>query len=401
MIALSRNNYEIFFLDYLEGTLKPDQVADLILFMEQNPDLKEEFNHLELVYLTPDNNIQFENKQRLKKNIIVSVGVINHTNYHDYFIADLEGDLPKTDTLILHKFLAANPFLKPDFETYKKTVFIPDDTIVYRSKKHLKKNIIHWNRILYYSTGIAAAIVILLWLFAPSAFIMQKNQVLTESTEPGTKITETPSAVKPKPQIEIVESQEGGIQSTDVTNDESFPEEISNTKTEQVFIHPDQSHVELIAGEMVVINRLPGLHKKNKFKLVPDNEIENGGIILREGKYHSDIQANTANAGEQMADDYIQAKQNNFKSLVGFAYAKIKNIFKKENEDTPNEAQFSLWSLADLGMYGISQATNGKLKLNRVEDENGHLIAYALVSDNLEISKIISLKSGKKNKELD
>ncbi len=399
-MALSRNNYEIFFLDYLEGTLKPDQVADLILFMEQNPDLKEEFNHLELVYLTPDNTIKFENKQRLKKNIIVSVGEINHTNYQDYFIADLEGDLSKTDTLILHKFLAANPFLKPEVEAYKKTVLIPEETIVYKSKNRLKKNIIHWNRILYYSAGIAAAIVILLWLFAPSAFIMQKNQMLTESTEPGRKITETPSAVKPKPQIEIVESQKSGIQSKPVTNNDNS-QKISNSQTKQVIIHPDQSHDKRLAEEMVVINRLPGLHKKNKFKLVPDNEIEDAGIIFREGEYHSNIQANTANSGEQMANDYIQAKQNNFKSLVGFAYAKIKTIFKKENEDTPNETQFSLWSLADLGMYGISQATNGKLKLNRVEDENGHLIAYALISDNLEISKIISLRSGKKNKDLD
>ena len=400
MMALSRNNYEIFFLDYLEGTLKPDQVADLILFMEQNPDLKEEFNHLEIVYLTPDNTIQFENKQRLKKNIIVSVGEINHTNYHDYFIADLEGDLSKTDTLILHKFLAANPFLEPDVEAYKKTVLIPEETIVYKSKNRLKKNIIHWNRILYYSTGIAAAIIILLWLYRPPAFFMQRNQGLTESIQPGQKITETPSVIKSKPQIEIIESQEDGIRSKLVTNNDNSPK-ISNTETEQVFIHPDQSHDELLVEKVVVINRLPGLHKKNKVKLVPDNEIDNAGIILREGKYHSAIQANTTNAGEQMADDYKQAKQNNFKSLVGFAYAKIKTIFKKENEGIPNETQFSLWSLADLGMYGISQATNGKLKLNRVEDENGHLIAYALMSDNLEISKIISLRSGKKNKDLD
>ncbi|MCK5838850.1 MAG: hypothetical protein KAG99_03330, partial [Bacteroidales bacterium] len=177
MTALSRDNYEIFFLDYLEGTLKPDQVADLILFMEQNPDLKEEFNQLELVYLTPDNDIQFENKQRLKKNIFVSVGEINQTNYQDYFIADLEGDLAETDIIMLQKFLEANPFLKPDFEAYKKTILIPDNTIVYKSKKYLKKNIIRWNRILYYSTGVAAAIVILLWLVVPSALITQENQM--------------------------------------------------------------------------------------------------------------------------------------------------------------------------------------------------------------------------------
>ena len=400
MIALSRDNYEIFFLDYLEGTLKPDQVADLILFMEQNPDLKEEFNHLELVYLTPDYTIQFKNKQHLKKNIVVSVSEINHTNYQDYFIADLEGDLSKTDTLTLQKFLAANPILKSDFEAYKKTVFIPDDTIVYKSKKHLKKNIILWNRILYYSTGIAAAIVILLWLFAPSAFIMQKNQMLTESTEPGRKITETPSAVKPRPQLEIVESQKSGIQSKPVTNNDNSPQ-ISSSQAKQVIIHPDQSHDERLAEKMVVINRLPGLHKKNKFVLVLDNEIENVGIILRNGKYNSRIQANTINTREQLADNYIQAKQSNLKSLVGFAYAKIKNIFKKENEDTHNKTGFSLWALADLGMYGISQATNGNLILDRVEDENGHLIAYALVSDNLEISKIIPIKSDKKNQKFD
>ena len=41
---LSRSNYEIYFLDYYEGNLTESQRRELMSFLEQNPDLKEEFD---------------------------------------------------------------------------------------------------------------------------------------------------------------------------------------------------------------------------------------------------------------------------------------------------------------------------------------------------------------------
>ena len=40
---IDKNNYEAFFLDYHEGNLSPQEVADLYLFLSQYPELKKEF----------------------------------------------------------------------------------------------------------------------------------------------------------------------------------------------------------------------------------------------------------------------------------------------------------------------------------------------------------------------
>jgi hypothetical protein len=42
-MKISRQNYEQYFVDYLDGKLNDEQVGVLMSFLEFNPDLKEEF----------------------------------------------------------------------------------------------------------------------------------------------------------------------------------------------------------------------------------------------------------------------------------------------------------------------------------------------------------------------
>ena len=53
MEKITRNNYEVFFLDYHEGLLSGEQMAEVILFLEKNEDLMEEFYSFENVSLDP------------------------------------------------------------------------------------------------------------------------------------------------------------------------------------------------------------------------------------------------------------------------------------------------------------------------------------------------------------
>ena len=41
-MKINRNNYEVFFMDYLDGNLDESVVNDFIEFLQKNPDLKEE-----------------------------------------------------------------------------------------------------------------------------------------------------------------------------------------------------------------------------------------------------------------------------------------------------------------------------------------------------------------------
>ena len=67
-MKINRNNYESFFLDYLEGNLSKADVAMVEKFISLNPDLKEELRNFEIIDLNPDKE-EFTGKKELKKSL--------------------------------------------------------------------------------------------------------------------------------------------------------------------------------------------------------------------------------------------------------------------------------------------------------------------------------------------
>ena len=138
-MEINRNNYEIFFIDYFDGNLNTEEVADLLLFLEQNLDLKEEFDGLNEVSIPDDEYITYDFKDSLKKNVESCTPKITTENYEDYFIASLEGDLLKKDKKELVNFLLKNPELSKEFKLFKNTFLECDPKIEFADKDGLKK----------------------------------------------------------------------------------------------------------------------------------------------------------------------------------------------------------------------------------------------------------------------
>jgi len=61
---LNRNNYEAYFIDFLEGNLNPAHVDQFLEFISQNPDLKEELHWFELIS-RPTEQVSFQYKNKL------------------------------------------------------------------------------------------------------------------------------------------------------------------------------------------------------------------------------------------------------------------------------------------------------------------------------------------------
>ena len=138
-MKINRNNYEIWFLDFYEGHLTKEQVDELMIFLGQHYDLKEEFNRFENILLPSINNVVFDEKDSLKKSVIICEGNINENNYIDYFIREVEGDLTNEEAIALDKFIKINTFLKKELELFKKTKIFPDQTITFPLKENIKK----------------------------------------------------------------------------------------------------------------------------------------------------------------------------------------------------------------------------------------------------------------------
>ncbi|MCE9538329.1 MAG: hypothetical protein K8R85_03810 [Bacteroidetes bacterium] len=129
---INKNNYEAYFLDYHEGNLTPAQVADLLRFVEQHPQLKEELESFENFSLEDFSSVEFENKSRLKKEVTLE-------NKNEYFIRAVENELNSTEISLLNNFLTQHPQFKADLELFQKTKLSLDTTIVFEHKKGLKR----------------------------------------------------------------------------------------------------------------------------------------------------------------------------------------------------------------------------------------------------------------------
>lgn len=129
---INSHNYEAFFLDYHEGNLSPQQVADLLLFLEQHPGLKQDFDSFENIRLDNDAGFSFENKAGLKKSITPD-------NKEDYFIKAAEQDLNQTERGLLQKFLEQHPQYQHDYTLFQKTILVPDKDLIFENKQDLKQ----------------------------------------------------------------------------------------------------------------------------------------------------------------------------------------------------------------------------------------------------------------------
>src|SRR5688500_12602385 len=151
---ISKNNYEIFFIDYYDGNLNADQTAALFLFLESYPELKEEFENFSPIILEAS-DIQFPDRDSMKKEDE------NISDTGQLLVAELEGDITPAEQLLLDNIVAAQPAYKKDREIYKATISVPDYSIVYPDKRTLKKPVpffvAYRNEIRY---GIAAILLL-------------------------------------------------------------------------------------------------------------------------------------------------------------------------------------------------------------------------------------------------
>jgi len=197
-MQINRNNYEAFFLDYTENTLNEKGRQELALFLNQNPDLQDEFFEFENVSLKPDTRIVFVPKTRLKKFEINPHLNIDQDNYDNWIIAYLEGELNGKEIVDFGEFRVKNPIVEKEITAYEKTFLKPKTTIVFRDKELLKRKaaLRIGNSIVWYVTSLAAILII-----AFGIYHFRTNQNIKPINQQAQKV-EIPAIRKEKPSTE-------------------------------------------------------------------------------------------------------------------------------------------------------------------------------------------------------
>lgn len=158
--AINIENYESFYLDFLEGNLDETTSVLLLAFLDEHPELQvdcdmpvldEEFPILDRMY-----------KDQLK--VWDESSSISHANIEPFLIAEKEGVLSAQQKQELQVFLAANKQYASDQQLYSFSTLQPELSVQYPNKKALKRKeiLVLWP---YISGAVAACIVVLFYLF--------------------------------------------------------------------------------------------------------------------------------------------------------------------------------------------------------------------------------------------
>lgn len=132
MQTINRNNYEEFFLLYVDGELDAAQQQAVEDFVQQNPDLTIELEMLVHTKLTPE-NISFNNKEGLLR---TEGHNINETNYEEFFLLYIDNELSASKREEVEKYVLQHPKLQDEFITLKQAVLVPE-IISYGNKEDL------------------------------------------------------------------------------------------------------------------------------------------------------------------------------------------------------------------------------------------------------------------------
>lgn len=155
---IGMHNYELWFMDYLDGKLSPAQEALLRNFLREHPALAAELEEMSAdVPSLVEDDIHFS--PSLKKEI-TPIGHLSEATYEEAFIAHYEGDLDAMQQQELDAFLHRNPFLIPELE-YIGKIIVPQTGEIFPSKSKLKKRPVI---IPLYRYAAAASVLLLLSL---------------------------------------------------------------------------------------------------------------------------------------------------------------------------------------------------------------------------------------------
>ena len=363
---INRNNYEQYFLDYLDGTLDTEQVKELQLFLEENPDLMNELQKIDEMVLEPKETV-FGAKEELKKPQYV-MNLWPEDRFENACIAYFEGDLSTTEKDELFAVIKQKPEWSNEFKLFANTYLKPEPAITYHNKQELRGIPVRQirRRIFYYSVSVAAAVVFALLLLINPEKTPDSGRYteMNKNTEAGNDneisqqretIAMEESTVTDAKKIEIDEEVTTAVLSPFQENDKQIYTEITDKQVEEmVIIYPEWTE------PLEKLKRRPGI-------LVTFPDVEES------------IMAFYTLPLKSLSKDYL--------GLEEYALSQIKSRLFVKKEDEP----ITFWDLANAGINGLDKISEAEYGFDRKYNEEGDMVRLAFETPIFGISTPVKL----------
>ena len=153
---ITKNNYHIYAIDYIEGNLTPELQEQFEKFLSQNPQIKQQIDELKGFTIPKSHkSLDITSKINLKKSQIDGL-----TYFDELCIAEIENTIHPQQKQELYNLIANSDQHKKTFEQYKLTKLQPP-TVFFPYKQKLKKT---KRAIIYAKTFASIAAVVLIML---------------------------------------------------------------------------------------------------------------------------------------------------------------------------------------------------------------------------------------------
>jgi anti-sigma factor RsiW len=239
---ITRDNYEEFFLLYVDNELSIADRLRVERFVDDHPDLREEWEILQQCQLQPEPPPAFRDKSVLRKPAADASAAAAAVDFLSYIDGELDGKaLAATEA-----FIRQHPYASQELELWRQTISYPDMTLIFPDKESLYKKeggkkivSLPWFR-----AGIAAAIAgaVSLLLLLPATHRQKTGSIASapppsapRHVAPAQASTATTAATAtPSTPATIINHKKNALPVTPVTTAALYPSRDRQKKTEEV-----------------------------------------------------------------------------------------------------------------------------------------------------------------------
>ena len=338
-MIINLNNYEAFFLDFIEGSLSEELCHELSAFLTIYPELEEELNNYAFVPLVSEDDV-FTYKQQLKKFDFETTSIDTPT-FEDFCIAYHEKLLSDQKQKQFEQFIGQDERHKELFDSYARVYLKPDLTFRYTFKQRLYRPVKNFyvTRILQ----IAATMAIMVMLYFMNELVTP-NLVQKKHGEAVAGISEKKQNQPGEPGLIVAKKMETGH--TAISQFDS----VSRVSTgEMAFnrVHKDRNPKrDTIPLQPLIAKTIRNSVYDPEFRLKPSDEPE---VICIEEIKETDTPK-------------MIAKQRFFRQFL-------------QNVKKISLSRVSLYTVLSTGMKGIN--TISPLKINLTADSTGSITSYS------------------------
>jgi hypothetical protein len=356
-MQIDRSNYEIWLIDWIDGNLTDYQIEHLQLFLNENPDLQEEFYEMNIFKLNSSVK-SYSYKARLKKHMTDLSG----SQFEYLCVAYFENDLSDEQQTELKQIIKEDPEKKGSFELFQKMRLTPV------SGKYKRKNLLikrpAGQKIMRYSIlglSVAAtlAFIIINYFLIPHPLrektINTAQNIVADTSlhNPAAEITSDKIITEKK--IASITKQKVKLYSAVLKNKpEISVSNLNGLSSNDSLVRKTQNQETLTGKISVPVKILLG------GKLVTDNLI-------------------TLNSPKTIPEyDDGRSKLNKF----------IAKTFREKilKEKTTNDTPLKGYEIAEASVNGINKLFGWEMQLNKKNDEKGKLKSVYFSSKILKIN---------------